>query len=430
MPIFRMVNPIQEYDWGSTTSIPDLMNRPNPASVPMAELWMGAHPKAPSRIVVNGREKSLLDAIVEDPVAMVGSSVREEYGSTLPYLFKVLAAEKALSIQSHPNKRQAEVGWERENAAGISPAAADRNYRDANHKPELICALTPFWGLRGFRMIPDIVEDFRSFADSDTDATLLAERLAARQNSDGLRQFFSSLMNLGSDARERLLTHAVAYASRRWRALSGSDAVRRPDGPLANSGSAAREAAAERFYWVCELAHQFPGDIGVLGPLYLNTVFLEPGEAMFLSAGVLHAYLHGTGVELMANSDNVLRGGCTTKHIDVPELLATVDFRPEVPQILLPEGGRTRTYRSGAREFRLSVATVSADEPELPLEGGMPKVVLCTQGSCVLTELTANRQVDVKLERGHSVYITADSPGVSVQGSCAIYIAGISQGGN
>ena len=428
MPIFRMLNPIQEYDWGSTTSIPELMDLPNPGQVPMAELWLGAHPKAPSRIEVNGREMSLLDAIGEDPVAMVGSSVREKYGSALPYLFKVLAAEKALSIQSHPNKKQAEAGWARENAAGISPAAADRNYRDANHKPELICALTPFWGLRGFRPIVDITHDFRSIADPD--ATLLAEQLAARPNSDGLKQFFSSLMGLGSKARERLLSHAVAFAAGRWSTLSGSDASLQPGGPPAQSASAVGEAAPERYFWVGELSRQFPGDIGILGPFYLNTIFLRPGNAMYLSAGVLHAYLHGTGVELMANSDNVLRGGCTTKHIDVPELLATVEFQPEVPQILLPEGDRLQTYRSGAREFRLSVATLAAAEPELSIEGGTPKVVLSVVGSCVVTEMTTDQPAAMKLERGHSVFVSANSPGITVRGDCAIYVAGISQVGS
>ncbi len=427
MSLYLMSNTIQYYDWGSTTAIPELLGF-SPAAEgdvprPVAELWMGAHPKSPSRVQVNGTEVSLLDLITEDPVRMLGETVYRAYGTALPYLFKVLAAEKALSIQSHPDEKQAQEGFARENSAGIPVDSPQRNYRDPNHKPELMCALTPFWGLRGFRPIGHILEDFRAI--NDPSARSLLRMLSARSDETGLREFFSHLMSIDGSDREQLVRSVVEYSETRW---LGYRARGVPDPRSSASGIPAISESSggpERFFWITAIAADFPGDIGILGPLYLNTVRLAPGEGMYLPAGVLHAYLHGTGIELMANSDNVLRGGCTSKHIDLPELQKTVQFVPDPPSILLPEGEPPASYRSGAREFRLSVAHLGGAAAGIRLGGGTPRIVLCTDGACTIREEGGANVLD--LHRGQSAFLGADSTEIRIDGDGRAFIAGVMQ---
>ena len=212
----------------------------------------------------------------------------DRFGNELPFLFKVLAAEVPLSIQAHPNQEQARSGWARENAEGIPLDAPRRNYRDLNHKPELLCALTPFVALKGFRPFDETTRGLDPIARPE----LAGEpaRLGREQSPAALRSLFARLMTLEADEREPLLKRAAAQA--------------------------ARKPADPAWRWVKSLMERHPGDVGALAPLYHNLVTLAPGQAFFLPAGELHAYLEGTALEIMANSDNVLRGGLTPKHVD------------------------------------------------------------------------------------------------------------------
>ncbi|MBY5944698.1 mannose-6-phosphate isomerase, class I [Photobacterium rosenbergii] len=291
-----MDNTIQDYEWGSKEAIGYLFGLSNPNNKPMAEIWMGAHPKASSAIMVEGQQLSLNAYINAHKEEVVGRQTYQRFGE-LPYLFKVLSAGKALSIQAHPSKSQAEAGFARENEQGIPVAAAHRQYKDSNHKPEIIYALTPFLAMNGFRAHHDILNLLSALQSPLLDVPL--QSFASAQDGRGLRQLFETVLSFDGEPKQALLASLISWAHRE-------------QSPLAQL--------------VIMLSGQYPGDIGLLAPLMLNVVELEPGEAMFLDAGTPHAYIQGTGLEVMANSDNVLRAGLTPKHIDVGELLACCRF--------------------------------------------------------------------------------------------------------
>ena len=356
---------------------------------------MGAHPKAPSRLVTATGPVSLSQYIAEAPAEVLGRDIAEHFGGTLPFLFKVLSAAEPLSIQAHPTRAQAQAGFAREEQAGIPLDARERNYRDDNHKPELICALTPFWGLRGFRSPAEIRAEF-SAGGYD-----LPEALRLPDEDSHLADFFASLMTLGDDDRTGLLDSAITVAREKW--------------PDPGSWPALGDPLA-RYFWLLRLDSIYPGDVGVLGPLFLRLFSLHPGEATYQPAGVLHGYLHGTGAELMANSDNVLRGGLTPKHIDLRELLAVGVFRTEAARIITgtPGSGSSANctitdYPTPFEEFLFSRIEVQADA-FLPPAG--PEVLLCTEGQLTL----GLGGTSVPLVPGASAFVTADDPGVSVEG--------------
>jgi mannose-6-phosphate isomerase len=326
-PIMVLRNPILPYAWGSATAIPELLGRA-PDGGPQAEMWMGAHPKAPSTLVDGAKERPLPRAIAADPEGMLGPAARERFGDALPFLFKILAAAAPLSIQAHPDRDEARAGFDRETAAGIPLDAPHRNYRDSHPKPECIRALAPFWGLCGFRPTDEAEALLRAFCGADFEP--LRSGLAAG-GAEPFRDFYEKLMTLGPARLRAALNRAEDHAR--------------------NSG---RETPEGR--WLARLAAAHPGDPGILSPLFLNLIRLEPGEALFLPAGELHAYLDGLGVEIMANSDNVLRGGLTPKHVDVPELIRRARFRPRRPPVLRPEpvSAVESVYPAPAEEFRLS----------------------------------------------------------------------------
>ncbi|HUX12658.1 MAG TPA: mannose-6-phosphate isomerase, class I [Spirochaetia bacterium] len=429
MAIYLLTNSVQNYAWGSSTAIPALLGEAPEDGTPVAELWMGSHPKAPSHLSRNGKSVSLLTFIRDDPEGALGERVFAEFGAELPYLFKVLAADRALSIQSHPTREQAVEGFAREESAGIPIDSPVRNYRDANHKPELICALTEFWGMRGFRPAADIAADLQA-VDGDT-ARMLVRLLGRRSESDALRGFLETLLGLPAAEVATLVAAAVTYAERQWSSYRSQGV---PEPFSSSSGNPARlvredySKLPQRFFWLLQIARDYPDDVGVLGPLYLNTVQLNPGDATYLSAGVLHAYLRGTGIELMANSDNVLRGGCTAKHIDVPELLRTARFVSEPPRILRPEGSLPQWYRSGAREFMLSVVEVGTAEAALQLSGEGPKIVLATSGYLTLMEESASDRgtgAPLTLRKGQSAFVPDEAGTVTVSGVGRGYVAAV-----
>lgn len=396
--IFVLENPIQDYAWGSPTAIPELLGIP-PSGGPRAELWMGAHPKAPSVIVMDGDRMPLDLAIARDPEGILGKRVSRDFGGALPFLFKVLAAAVPLSIQAHPNRGQAEEGFDAENRLGVPLNAPNRNYRDRNHKPECICALTPFWGLCGFREVPEIL----FFLERLCPRTLAPEMAAllSAPPDEAIRRFYRSFMTLPAKTRREALTEGLANASAR----TGEHPV---------------------FRWIARLHEACPNDISVLSPAFLNLFRLQPGEALFLPAGELHAYLDGVGVELMANSDNVLRGGLTGKHMDVPELLRILRTEPRPLAPMLPKAVSAweAAYPSKAREFRLSVISVPGGaEGGVPMAVGGVEILLCVDGGFdVVADSTGERTA---LPRGGSVLVPAGVCGYTLRGRGKIFRASV-----
>jgi len=394
-------NPVQEYAWGSRIAIQTLLGEPVPSERPAAELWMGAHPKSPSEVLVDGEWQSLEAIIGRNPGAILGEEVARKFSNKLPFLFKVLAADQPLSVQVHPNLEQARAGFEKENSLGIPLDAPNRNYRDPNHKPEILCALTPFHGLKGFRRIPEMLGLMEKVSCSVLSDHLA--RLRREPTALGLEEFFSSLMNM-ERARQGL---AVTEAA----------------------GIAEKYVDEDRaFFWMVELNRQYPGDVGVFSPLFLNLVKLEPGEAIFLPAGQLHAYLQGVGMELMSNSDNVLRGGLTPKHIDVPELLKIVNFEAGAVQKVKStrDGHCQMKYVTPTREFLLSV--ISLDEGacfESPLDRSV-EILICVNGGAVVTDLRSREAFD--LSKGKSVVIPSAVHGYTLEGNATLYKASVPMG--
>ena len=367
---------IQPYPWGTVDAIADLQGRPVPAPGPEAELWMGAHPSAPSALHRPPAPLVTLDALIAtDPERELGPEVMASFGGRLPFLLKVLSAARALSIQVHPSRAQAEAGYAAENARGLPLGDPGRNYVDDWPKPELLCALTPFEVAAGLR--------------SPADASALLQALEV----DELKPLAADLTDMPAALASILrwpepaaLVASVVAACQR---LSGSG------GPYADACAAAVRVASDH-----------PGDIGVVALLLMRHEVLQPGQAVFMPAGGLHAYLRGTGLELLANSDNVVRSGLTGKHIDVPELLKLLDPSVAVPILaprILPDG--IAWFDTPAPEFRLYLIDLSAP---LALPGIGPRIVLCLAGSCTL-RATSGQELD--LTRGGSCFIPfADDP--------------------
>ncbi|KFG07097.1 mannose-6-phosphate isomerase, class I [Streptomyces scabiei] len=363
----RLDNTVRPYAWGSTTAIPQLLGVA-PTGEPQAEMWMGAHPGAPSR-TGRGPLTAVIDAA---PERELGPRTVARFGPRLPFLLKLLAAGAPLSLQVHPDLAQAKEGYEDEERRGVPIDAGHRNYKDANHKPELICALTEFDGLCGFR---DPLRAADLLAGLDVDSLKpYVDLLHARPEEAALREVLTAI--LGADPEET--AHTVTEAAAACARLGGAYA------PYA------------------DIAHHYPGDPGVLAAMLLNHVTLQPGEALFLGAGIPHAYLNGLGVEIMANSDNVLRCGLTPKHVDVPELLRVVRFEATDPGVLRPEASPDgeELYETPIDEFRLSRYVLPEATAPHDLTRATPQILLCTAGSVRAGEHT--------LAPGESVFVPAD----------------------
>ena len=381
--ILELDNPIRDYAWGSPTAIPELLGVP-PTGRPAAELWIGAHPDSPSRCIAHTDQPGL-DALIEaDPAGMLGAGTVARFGDRLPFLLKVIAAERALSLQVHPNRAQAEAGFAAEEAAGIDRASPRRNYRDDNHKPEMAYAVTEFHAFCGFRPVARTLELFAALQVPE-----LAGYAQQLVGVDGLRTVFTALLTLRGDARQRLIERVVAGCRR-----------------LAAAGGEWSAAAGASVL----AAGDFEGDIGPVLALLLNYVRLAPGEAIFLGAGNVHAYLRGVCVELLANSDNVLRCGLTPKHIDVPELLRIADFTPMAEPRHRPSrqaDGRV-DFRPPVPDFELSVRTSAAE-----LAADRPWLVLAAEQPVTVTE--PDEACELVLPPWHAAFVAAgDGAGAAV----------------
>ncbi|OAR26084.1 mannose-6-phosphate isomerase, class I [Streptomyces sp. ERV7] len=367
----RLANTVRPYAWGSTTLIPELLGT-DPTGEPQAEMWMGAHPGAPSRIDRGAGETPLSDVIAADPTTELGDAAVAKFGPRLPFLLKVLAAGAPLSLQVHPDLAQAQRGYADEESAGVPLGAPHRNYKDANYKPELICALTTFEGLCGFRA-PEESADLLAALDVDS-LKPYVDLLRAHPEEAALREVLTAV--LSADPQEMAATVAEAAA-------------------------ACERLGGDPYRACATLAHHFPGDPGVIAAMLLNHVRLQPGEALFLGAGVPHAYLSGMGVEIMANSDNVLRCGLTPKHVDVPELLRVVRFEATDPGVLRPEASETgeELYDTPIDEFRLSRFVRAEGGAPTDLTAATPQIVLCTAGAVELD--------DLRLAPGQAAFVRA-----------------------
>jgi mannose-6-phosphate isomerase len=370
----------------------------NPAGEPQAELWMGAHPSAPSTIRsdLSGKDVSLIDWIAEDPTGILGADVAIQFSNQLPFLFKVLAAAQPLSLQAHPNREQARAGFDREDRVGIPIDSPMRCYRDRLHKPELICALTTFFAMSGFRTPGEI-----------------ADRIGCLELPE-LREPVAAL-ECGTDSREALRNFL------RWM-LERDEAE---SAKIAEAAVAKCRDLPERFdrAWVIRLAERYPTDISVLSPLFLHVIRLEAGQALYLPAGQLHSYLDGTGLEIMANSDNVLRGGLTKKHIDAKELLEVLTYTSEPPDVLTAQvvGPGESAYRTQVEEFELSRVDV-AGEYHRGKPGGV-EILICTRGAGKLSRPQCAEEAN--LSPGTSLLVPADVRDYEVRGNCTFFRAGL-----
>jgi mannose-6-phosphate isomerase len=377
----------KNYAWGSRTAIPRLLGV-EPGEDPVAELWFGAHLAEASPALGHGGLDRLIAA---DPDGLLGSASVTRFGPRLPFLVKILAADHALSIQAHPNLEQARSGFAAEDARGIPRDAPERNYRDANHKPELLCAVTRFEALCGFR---PIAETLRLLDELDLPELATVRGLLA--GPDGLRDAFTHLLTL-LDA-----TPVLDAVVRRVAAI--------PDGSeWAGVARAVTLAAAD-----------FPGDVGAVLALLLNHVVLEPGEAIYLAAGNVHSYLRGTGIEVMANSDNVLRCGLTPKHVDVAELLKVTDFRPLIEPRWTPTAGASGLeFEVPVPDFALSVIDLDAYAGPVTVGDASPYIVLCTEGHASVGPIEAS----VELTPGHAAFVGARAVGFEARGAGRVFAA-------
>ncbi len=386
--MWQLTSGVRFYPWGSRTVIPELLGQPVPADRPYAELWVGAHPDEPS-LLSDGRP--LDKAIAADPEALLGPAVVERFGPRLPFLLKVLAADSPLSLQAHPTIEQAEVGFAAEEAAGVPRNDPTRTFKDRCHKPELLLALTTFEALCGFRPVEESLHCLAKLQVPDLKPTIAA---LAR---GGLRAAIPQLLAL-SGKRRTALVSAVAEAAGRFVAAHDPEFI-------------------NTYRWAASLAATYPGDPGVVISLMCNHLKLAPGEAVYLPAGNLHAYLCGAGVELMASSDNVLRGGLTGKHVDLAALIEVLDFTdgkvPVLHPVLGPGGLR---YPVPVEDFDLTRCQLDRESGTLTTRG--PQVLLCTEGTAVL----ASADGELTLPKGQSAFVPAGAP-VTARGPAVLYRA-------
>ena len=386
--MWQLQTSVRHYPWGSHTVIPELLGEPSPADRPYAELWVGAHPDEPS-VLSDGTP--LDKAIERHPEQLLGADVRGRFGDRLPFLMKVLAADRPLSLQAHPTNEQAEVGFAAEEAAGVPRDDPTRTFKDPFHKPELLLALTPFEALCGFRPVEESLHCLAKLQVPELKPTIAA---LAR---GGLRAAIPQLIALTPELRGVLVT-AVAEAAARFVAAHDPEFI-------------------NTYRWAASLAETYPGDPGVVISLMCNHLKLSPGEAIFLPAGNLHAYLSGAGVEIMASSDNVLRGGLTGKYVDLAALIEVLDFTdgrvPVLHPVLGPGGLR---YPVPIEDFDLTRCQLGVQEGALTTGG--PQLLLCTEGTVVLVSPDG----EVALEKGQSAFVPAGEP-VTARGPAVLYRA-------
>lgn len=386
----RLDGHVQHFAWGSTTAIPAILRR-EPDGTPWAEYWLGTHPSGHSFL----DDGVALDTYVQSNPHVVGAAARAEFGDLLPFMVKLLAASTPLSLQAHPTREQAIVGYARESLLGIHPQDPTRSYKDDWPKPEAIVALSPFEGLLGFRDPLETAGLFEALGVAEELASVIGP-LRDRCTSPALQEVFLDVLSL--DDRRHLVDVVLAAAVNYLEAPGGL-------------GEFARTAV--------QLDEYFPGDPGILAALLMNRFRLQPGEAIALEPGIMHAYLRGVAVEVMANSDNVVRGGLTQKHIDVDGLLQVVKFEPIVPKILTAEGSDgVYIYPTSVPEFELwLVSPVDESCLQVP-RSDCGRIALVAEGEFVLQ---CSRS-EMSLASGDAVFLDADEH-INVRGHGKLFVA-------
>lgn len=383
---------LARYAWGTHDAIPSLLGFEADGE-PVAEFWLGAHPLSPSTL--NGTP---LDAALEADPGQLGAKSGNEFGHLLPFLMKVLSARHALSLQAHPSREQAVEGYAEEENRGIARDAAERVYRDDWPKPEILVALEEFHTLYGFRSPRITWQLFNQLGVNDDVRRLLAP-LNARGGEAALQEVFLDILAIEG---ERLaLVHDVVRAAREH----ASD----PD----DVGNLARTAL--------EIDATFPADPGIIAGMLMNHVALAPGEAVYVPAGCMHAHLRGTGIEVMASSDNVLRGGLTGKHIAVDELVRVVDFGWTDPEILTGTevSPGAFDYPTACPEFDVWRLQLTPDAPVALPGDGFARIALVTEGAASF----GAGDDTLKLTRGEAAFLTAQDVGIEVRGDGQVFLA-------
>ncbi len=376
--IFKLTGVIQHYAWGGHVFIPQLLNNNEPTDKPSAEYWMGAHPSAPSKLLIGQDWVSLNQLIAENPATTITTSVMGRFGE-LPYLFKVLDVKDMLSIQVHPTKESAEIGFAEENKAGIPINAPHRNYKDQNHKPEVMVALSEFWLLHGFKSKEALEEVLMN-----TQELTVLFPLFRQTGIKGLYQF---VMEMEQDDVNNMLAPLVKRAIR-----------------LKKEGSIDKTNPG---WWAAKL-YEENGiteniDRGIFSIYFFNIVYVDKGGAVFQKAGVPHAYLEGQNIELMANSDNVLRGGLTLKHVDVPELMKHTLFESVVPDVMKgnPGAGGEVVYPCPVLDFGLSKIDLNIGESYQGKSFSL-EIIIVTEGAVIVNQ-------HLVLKKGEAAAILADT---------------------
>lgn len=408
--MYRLRNAIRDYAWGSSNHIARLLGVAPPGG-PQAELWIGAHEGDPSRLP---DDRGLHELIRESPRETLGPRVEAMFGPRLPFLVKALAAAEPLSLQVHPTSDRARLGFAEQQAAGIPLRAPERSYQDPHHKPELIFALTRFEGMAGFRDTSKSAEILRLLDHPWADQ--IAWRLESGPAFQSLRSVVTDLLHMSGPELIDLLAELGEHARRAEARCHREELRRRP--PERDRFSVERESTRV-FAQTSALTQRYPADPGVLVTLLLNHVVLAAGEAMYLNAGVVHAYTSGFGVEVMASSDNVVRAGLTPKHVDVDELLAITNFTPMPPPLWQPTtvGEQSLNLDPPVPEFRLAVGRCPS--VSLPDEG--PRVLLVLEGTATVR---TTRQAE-SLGQGDSLFLAhADGP-ASIEGDGRVVVVSV-----
>ncbi len=386
--LYYLKNTVQNYAWGSKDSFGKLFGTENPSGEPQAEIWMGAHPKASSIIVSDGKEISLHDFIAENRKEFLGAKLAEDK-ETLPFLMKAIAVAEPLSIQVHPSKADAEQGFAGENEAGKDSGSPDRNYFDSEEKTETILALTPFTALCGFRKPGDIYGLFKM-----TIPISLKPQIELLKKRD-IRTLVEKLLTMDHSERKLVLREYTASASSRISTMNEA-------------------------YPLCfDLMEYYSDDMAVLAPMLLNIVHLEPGMTMTIKAGTVHSYLEGTAIELMNCSDNTVRCGLTSKHRDIQEFLKTASFdSPSLKPCSETVSEGTASYETGA-DYTLMEIKPGEVHISVPADG-TPSVLFCTEGEGTVSF----EGKEFAFKPGTSAVIPASAPACTVSGNCRIFRAG------
>lgn len=400
--MFKLYNTIRPYAWGSEAAITEYLGVGGSVR-PQAEMWLGAHPGCPST-----HDGVALDSLIsKHPEQLLGANTVSTFGPELPFLMKVLAARTPLSLQVHPTSSQAQAGYEREEAAGIPVDSPTRNYKDRHHKPEIIVAVTPFSALSGFRHPSAVAADVHALLGENLDGIADRFTTALTHTDEAVALHNALALLLSGDSEVPAFVDTLVAAAR---------TVQDKSAETANSRSYMQQLDT-----ITRTAAVYPSDPGVAATLLLNRVDLDPGDALYLDAGNIHAYLSGLGIEVMAASDNVLRGGLTPKHIDVAELESVVKWVPVDPPYVTPkvsvsDGGATvLEYTPGAAEFAVDKVTMRAGE-SVEYPAGGPRVVLVESGAVTLG--------DLHLDRGGSAFIGADEDAViAATGESAVWVS-------